>query len=114
MKPLQVQIVKKIILVVEWAIFLGLLIGVVLFVQNVWLDYLSKATSVKQYSETYHELEAKLSRNLNERLLKFVEKHKFLLNFGKNHNHHIFKFLIFGSIYFSTNMGQKLSLEQNC
>ena len=84
MKPLQVQIVKKIILVVEWAIFLGLLIGVVLFVQNVWLDYLSKATSVKQYSETYHELEAKLSRNLNEKFrpLKFVEKHKFQFNFG--------------------------------
>ena len=82
MKPLQVQMVKKIILVVEWAIFLGLLIGVVLFVQNVWLDYLSKATSVKQYSETYHELEAKLSRNLNERPLKFVEKYKFLLNFS--------------------------------
>ena len=79
MKPSQVQIVKKIILVVEWAIFLGLLIGVVLFVQNVWLDYLSKATSVKQYSETYQELEAKLSRNLNEkfRLLKFVENTNF-------------------------------------
>ena len=85
MKPLQVQIVKKIILVVEWAIFLGLLIGVVLFVQNVWLDYLSKATSVKQYSETYQELEAKLSRNLNEKFrpLKFVEKFdKSLFNFG--------------------------------
>ena len=84
MKPSQVQIVKKIILVVEWAIFLGLLIGVVLFVQNVWFDYLSKATSVKQYSETYQELEAKLSRNLNEKFrpYKFVKKHKFLLNFG--------------------------------
>ena len=76
MKPMQPQSVKTFILFVEWSIFLALLIGVGLFVQNVWVDYLSKATSVKQYSETFHELEAKLSRNLNEKFrpLRFVEK----------------------------------------
>ena len=43
--------------VLEWVIFLSLLIAVGLFVQDVWFDYLSKATSVKQYSELFSELE---------------------------------------------------------
>ena len=50
-------ILKQILKFVEWLTFLALLIGVGIFVQNVWLDYLSKATSVKQYTEHYNELE---------------------------------------------------------
>ena len=50
-------ILKKILKIVEWVTFLALLIGVGIFVQNVWLDYLSKATSVKQYTEHFNELE---------------------------------------------------------
>ena len=50
-------ILKKILKIVEWVTFLALLIGVGIFVQNVWLDYLSKATSVQQYTEHYNELE---------------------------------------------------------
>ena len=50
-------ILKKILKIVEWVTFLALLIGVGIFVQNVWLDYLSKATSVKQYTEHCNELE---------------------------------------------------------
>ena len=50
-------ILKQILKIVEWVTFLALLIGVGIFVKNVWLDYLSKATSVKQYTEHYNELE---------------------------------------------------------
>ena len=57
MKSLQPQGVKRFILFVEWSIFLALLIGVGLFVQNVWVDYLSKATAIKEYEETHLELE---------------------------------------------------------
>ena len=57
MNSLQLQVVKRIILVIEWGIFLALLIGVGLFVQNVWFDYLSKATAIKEYEETHLELE---------------------------------------------------------
>ena len=57
MKSLQPQEVKRFILFVEWSIFLALLIGVGLFVQNVWFDYLSKATAIKEYEETHLELE---------------------------------------------------------
>lgn len=57
MNSLQPQVVKRIIFGVEWGIFLALLIGVGLFVQNVWLDYLSKATAIKEYTENYLELE---------------------------------------------------------
>ena len=56
---MQPQIVKRVIVFVEWSIFLALLIGVGLFVQNVWFDYLSKATAIKEYTETHHELEVK-------------------------------------------------------
>ena len=57
MKPLQPQEVERFILFVEWSIFLALLIGVGLFVQDIWLDYLSKATAIKEYEETHLELE---------------------------------------------------------
>ena len=57
MNSLQPQVVKRIIICVEWGIFLALLIGVGLFVQNVWFDYLSKATAIKEYEETHLELE---------------------------------------------------------
>ena len=51
------KVIVKSCKVIEWVIFLSLLIAVGLFVQDVWFDYLSKATSVKQYSEIYNELE---------------------------------------------------------
>ena len=57
MNSLQLQVVKRIILVIEWGIFLALLIGVGLFVQDIWFDYLSKATAIKAYTEEYHGLE---------------------------------------------------------
>ena len=57
MRSLQPHIVKRTILIVEWGIFLVLLIGVGLFVQDIWLDYLSKATAIKEYTEEYHGLE---------------------------------------------------------
>ena len=56
---MQPQIVKRVIVFVEWSIFLALLIGVGLFVQNVWFDFLSKATAIKEYTEAHHELEVK-------------------------------------------------------
>ena len=56
-KPLNI---KKAVLFIEWSIFLALLIGVGLFVQNVWSDYLSKATAIKEYTETHLELEVVL------------------------------------------------------
>ena len=84
MKPLQVQVVRKIILFAEWAIFLGLLFGVAFFVQNVWFDYLSKATSIKQNSKTYHELEAELSRKFKQKNQKvFKDYGNFLEKLGK-------------------------------
>ena len=61
-------ILKKILKIVEWVTFLALLIGVGIFVKNVWLDYLSKATSVKQYTEHYKELEVGESKKYPELL----------------------------------------------
>ena len=57
MRSLQPYVVKRTILLIEWGIFLVLLIGVGLFVQDIWLDYLSKATAIKEYTEEYHGLE---------------------------------------------------------
>ena len=54
---MQPQVVKRVIIFVQWSIFLALLIGVGFFVQNVWVDYLSKATAIKEYEETHLELE---------------------------------------------------------
>ena len=51
------KVIVKSCKVLEWVIFLSLIIAVGLFVKDVWFDYLSKATSVKQYSEIYNELE---------------------------------------------------------
>ena len=51
------KVIVKSCKVLEWVIFLSLIIAVGLFVQDVWFDYLSKATSVKQYSEIFSELE---------------------------------------------------------
>ena len=66
MKSMQPQSVKRFILFVEWSIFLALLIGVGLFVQNVWSDYLSKATAIKEYTEIHHELEVVILTKLFE------------------------------------------------
>ena len=65
MKSMQPQIVKRVIVFVEWSIFLALLIGVGLFVQNVWFDYLSKATAIKEYTETHLELEVVILDSYN-------------------------------------------------
>ena len=51
---------KLFLVLLEWSIFSGLIIGVGFFVQEVWNDYQTQVTTVKQYSEkwrkSFHQL----------------------------------------------------------
>ena len=47
---------KSFLVLLEWSIFSGLIIGVGFFVQEVWNDYQTQVTTVKQYSEKWEEI----------------------------------------------------------
>ena len=47
---------KLFLVLLEWSIFGGLIIGVGFFVQEVWKDYQTQVTTVKQYSEKWEEI----------------------------------------------------------
>ena len=51
------KLIKLFLVLLEWATFVGLMLGVGFFVQEVWRDYQSKVTTIKQYSELWEELE---------------------------------------------------------
>ena len=47
------KIIKLFLILLEWLTFGGLMIGVGFFVQEVWRDYQSHVTTIKQYSERF-------------------------------------------------------------
>ena len=51
------KIVRLFLIVLEWATFGGLMLGVAFFVQEVWRDYQSQVTTIQQYSELWEEIE---------------------------------------------------------
>ena len=50
------KVLKLFLIILEWSIFGGLMIGVGFFVQEVWNDYKSQVTTVKQYSEKWEKI----------------------------------------------------------